>query len=132
MGVRNTEDVKIKLSALWVTFMLVGFVGAMLQLFEPGFIGQIIAGEVDGMTITQELLLVEAMLLVIPPIMVFLSVTLKGKANRWINAILGIFFIGFGIVEIVTVASAYYVFTAIVGLVLNALIVWYAWKWQED
>ena len=82
------------------------------------------------MTITQELLLVEAILLVIPPIMVFLSLTLKGKANRWTNAILGIFFIGFAIIEMVTVASAYYVFTAIIGLVLTALIVWYAWKWK--
>jgi hypothetical protein len=111
--------------------MLVGFVGAMLQLFEPGFIEQVIAGEVEGMPITHELLLAEAILLVIPPIMVFLSLTLKGRANRWTNGILGIFFIAFAIIEMVSVASAYYVFTTIVGLVLTALIVGYAWKWPK-
>ena len=125
------EDVKIKLSALWVAFMLVGFVGAMLQLFEPGLIEQIIAGEVDGMPITHELLLVEAILLVIPPIMVFLSVTLKEKANRWANIILGTVFFGFGLFELTEkITQPYFLVSGILGIVFAVLIVWYAWKWK--
>ena len=110
------EDVKIKLSALWVAAMLYGLTGAMLQLFEPGLIEQIMAGEVAGMPITPELLMVEAILLVIPPVMVFLSVTLEDKANRWANIIFGLVFIGFGLLEIIEAKSAHAIFVAIVDL----------------
>ena len=126
------EDVKIKLSALWVAAMLYGLTGAMLQLFEPGFLAQVMAGEVAGMPITPELLLVEAILLVIPPVMVFLSVTLEDKANRWANIIFGVVFIGFGLLEIVEAKSVAPIFVALVGLVFSALIIWYAWKWPKQ
>ena len=126
------EDVKIKLSALWVAAMLYGLTGAILMLFEPGIIEQVMAGEVAGMPITSELLLVEAILLVIPPVMVFLSVTLEDKANRWLNIIFGIFFVGFGLFEMVGATSAHAIFVALVGLVFSALIIWYAWKWPKE
>ena len=128
------EDVKIKISALWVAAMLVGFVASMLELFEPSMLEQIIAGEVEGMKITHELLLLMGILMVIPPIMVFLTLILKDSVNRWANVILGIFFAGFGLTELLTNLgkyAAYYIFVSIVGFVLEALIVWYAWKWRQ-
>ena len=69
--------------------------------------------------------------MVIPPIMVFLSVTLKDKANRWANIIFGIVFVGFGLIELIEkIAQPYYVVLGIVGVVFSVLIVWYAWKWK--
>ena len=126
------EDVKIKLSALWVAGMLNGLMGGMLELMDPGKLAEIMTGEVEGMLITQELLLGMAVLMVIPPVMIFLSVTLKDKANRWANIIFGIVFIGFGLIELLSTTSSYVIFVGIVGLVFSALIVWFAWKWQED
>jgi len=124
------EDVKIKLSALWVAGMLNGLMGGMLELMDPGKLAEIMTGEVEGMLITQELLLGMAVLMVIPPVMIFLSVTLKDKANRWANIIFGIVFIGFGLIELLSTTSSYVIFVGIVGLVFSALIVWFAWKWQ--
>jgi len=125
------EDVKIRLSALWVAGMLNGLMGGMLELFEPGLIEQVIAGEVGGMQITSEMLLFMAILMVIPSIMVFLSVTLKDKANRWANIILGIVFFGFGLLELIEkITQPYFIVSGIVGIVFSVLILWYAWKWK--
>jgi len=126
------EDVKIKLSALWAAGMLSGLMGGLLELMEPGKLEEIIAEEVGGIQITDELLLGFAILMVIPPVMVFLSVTLKEKANRWANIIFGIVFIGFGLIEMLEATSAYMIFGGIVGLVFSALIIWYAWKWPKQ
>ena len=91
-----------------------------------------IAGEADGMQITHELLLVSAVVMVIPIFLVFLSLTLPYKANRWANIIFAIFFIGFDLIGLPTYTSAYAVFLIVVGLVFNALTVWYAWKWPKQ
>ena len=70
-----------------------------------------------------------AMIMVIPVVMVFLSLTLNDPVNRWANIIVAIFFFGFNLIGLPTYPSAYDKFLIIVGLVFNALTVWYAWKW---
>ena len=69
------------------------------------------------------------MIMVIPVVMVFLSLTLNDPVNRWANIIVAIFFFGFNLIGLPTYPSAYDKFLIIVGLVFNALTVWYAWKW---
>jgi hypothetical protein len=126
------DDIRIKLSALWVCRMLAGFLGDVLRFLEPGMLEKIMAGETEGMQITHELLLVSAIIMVIPIFMVLLSLTLPYKANRRANIVSGIFFIGFDLVGLPTYTSAYAVFLIIVGLAFNALTVWYAWKWRKQ
>ena len=66
-------------------------------------------------------------------LMVFLSLSLKPKANRWANIIVGI-------LQILVVlgslfiggAWVYYMFASIIEVVLLSLIVWYAWKWPKQ
>ncbi len=125
------KDVQIKLSALWVARMLTGLQGDVLRFLEPGMLEDLIAGETEGLQITHELLLVSAIVMLIPIFMVFLSVTLQYKANRWANIIFGLFFIAFDLVGLPTYTSAYAVILIVVGLLFNALTVWYAWKWRE-
>jgi len=125
------EDVRIKLSALWTALMLTYLLGDVLRIFSGDFIaGEM--GEMGGMQITQEMYLGLAILMVIPVVMVFLSLTLPHKANRWANIILAIFFFGFNLVGLPTYPSAYDKFLIIVGLVFNILTVWYAWKWSKQ
>ena len=126
------DDVQIKLSTLWVARMLTGLQGDVLRFLEPGILEKLIAGETEGMQITHELLLVSAIVMLIPIFMVFLSVTLPYKANRWANIIFGVFFIGFDLIGLPTYTSAYAVVLIIVGLLFNALTVWYAWKWPKQ
>ena len=129
---RNLVDVRIMLSALWVARMLTGFVGDVLKFYEPGMMEQILAGEVDGMPLTQGFLLTAAIMFVLPVFMVFLSLTLPHKANRWANIILAIIFLALNLVgELPTYEYAYRTFLVIVEMVFLALIVWYAWRWPK-
>ena len=71
------------------------------------------------------------MLMTIPALMVFLSLALPAKANRYTNIGLGAFHIfiafGFALGEI----NAYYIFGSVVEVILLSLIVWIAWKWPR-
>ena len=72
-----------------------------------------------------------AILLVIPIVMVFQSLTLKYKVNRWANIIVLIFYFGFNLIGLPTYPSAYDKFLIIVGLVFNVMTVWFVWKWLK-
>jgi len=128
-------DVRIKLSALWIAEMFCYLFGAVWDNYKPGVLEELIAGEIDGIAITQEVLFGNAVMMAIPSVMVFMSLILKAKVNRLANIILSIFFTG---VILITYAYYYvsgvntwvysYVFT-ITEIMLYALIVWHAWKW---
>jgi len=102
-----------------------------LEVFIPGLVEEALA------QITPEGLLVIAILLLIVPVMAFLSLTLKDSINRWANIIVGIVFAGIGLVgaiDSLAKQSAYYaglILTGIVEFVVAALIVWYAWKSKQ-
>lgn len=119
------EDVKITLSGLWIALMLTYLLGDVLRIFS----GDFKAGEIGGIQISQKMYLGMAILMVIPIVMVFLSLTLKYPLNRWANIILAIFFFIFNIIGLPTYPGAYDKFLIIVGLGFNVLTVWYAWKW---
>ena len=119
------EERKIKLAALWVVLMLTYLLGDVLRIFS----GDFKAGEIGGMQITQVMYLGMAVLMVIPIVMVFLSLTLNQPVNRWANIVVPIVFFVFNLIGLPTYPSAYDKFLIVVGLVFNVLTVWYAWKW---
>jgi hypothetical protein len=125
-------SVKIKISALWVAVMFCYTYADILAHMRSDILEQFLAGEVGGIPITPLSLLASAILMVIPIVMIFLSLALKAKVNRWANMILGIIYT---VVIIATMFMTgggwvyYYVF-AVVEAVFTALIVWYAWKWS--
>ncbi len=124
------EEVRIKLSGLWTALMLTYLLGDVLRIFSGDFVpGEM--GEMGGMQITQGMYLGLAVLLAIPIVMVFLSLTIKYRAIRWVNIVLAAFFFVFNIIGLPTYPSVYDQFLIIVGLVFNGLTFWYAWKWPE-
>ena len=135
---RILEDVKInvktKLSALWAALMFLYIYGDLTTFYKPGMINEIIAGKMGPLgPTTQVVLLGSAIFMAIPGVMVFLSLTLKPKANRWANIILGILYTVVMLITMLMPGSwAYYIFLGIVEIVLTVLIVWYAWKWPKQ
>ena len=119
------EGIRIKLSALWISLMLTYLLGDVLRIFS----GDFNAGEIEGMQTTQAMYLGMAVLFVLPIVMVFLSLVLKQPVNRWTNIVLSIVFFLVNVVGLPTYPSWYDRFLIVVGLVFNALTVWYAWKW---
>ena len=129
------EDWKIKISVLWL-FPLVAFLAsAVLMFLEPGVLDQIIAGEVEGVKLGSELLLVGAVIDVLGPLaMSFLSLTLKGSINRWANILVGMLY---AVLEFITLLEqlanpkGYAILMLIAAVVAPVLIVWYAWKSKQ-
>ena len=123
-------DMKVKLSTLWIVVMFNMAFADILSFETPGFLQELMTGYAGGVQITQEILLVFAILLEIPIAMVLLSRVLKYRANRWANIIAGAITIAF----VIGGGSAYlhYIFFATIEVVCMLLIVWYAWKWTEQ
>ncbi|MGD2166105.1 MAG: DUF6326 family protein [Anaerolineae bacterium] len=120
------EDVRIKLSALWVALMLTYFLGDVLRIFSGDFEAAKLGGNMD---ISPGFLLGMAALFALPIVMVFLSLTLPHPVNRWANIVLAVLMFAINAVGLPTYPSLYDKFLIVVGLVFNVLTVWYAWKW---
>ncbi len=120
------EDVRIILSATWVALMLTYLLGDVLRIYA----GDFKPGEIAGRKITQNLLSGIAVLMAIPIVMVFLSLTLNYPVSRWANIIVAIVFFGFNLLGLPTYRSNYDRFLILVGLGFSALTIWYAWQWQ--
>jgi hypothetical protein len=119
------EEVKIKLSAIWVMLMLTYLLGDVLRIFS----GDFIAGEIGGKKMSQGMWLGIAIVMIIPVVMIFLSLILKTPVNRWVNISVAIFFFVFNLIGLPTYPSLYDKFLIVIGLGLNTLTIWYAWKW---
>jgi len=128
------EDWKIKIAVLWI-FLAVGFSAlAIMSLMTPGAIEQIIAGEMEGMPITEGLLFFLAIFWLIPLTMAFLSLVLRDSANRWANIIVGIVWVALGILDVGDTLNRGWLTLAFVSFsktVAAVLIVWYAWKSKQ-
>ena len=124
------ENIRIKLAVLWVARMLVGLQGDVLRYMEPGMLEDIINGTLD-IPVTNETLAAMAAMMMLPIFMVFLSIELPYKPNRWLNIIVAIFFIVLDATGFIIARPLYENVLAIGYVVFCALIVWYAWKWQN-
>ena len=126
-------NVKIKLSALWAAVMFLYVYADIKAFFKPGIIEGLMAGKVGDFQITQGFLFTSAIIMTIPSVMIFLSLSLKAKANRWVNIILGIVYT---VIILGTLlmggAWAYYILYGTVEIVLTGLIAWHAWKWPKQ
>ena len=118
-------DTRIVLAGLWVVLVLTGLWGDVLRIFA----GDFVPGEILGMQPTQGMWLGIAAVMLLPIAMIVLNLTLPYPVIRWANIVVAIFVFGFNLIGLPTYPSAYDKFLLIVGLVINALTVWYAWKW---
>jgi len=126
-------NVKIKLSALWAAVMFLYAYADIKAFFRPGIIEGLIEGKAGDFEITQGFLLGSAVIMAIPSVMIFLSLSLKAKANRWANFILGVVYTGIILGTLLMGGAwAYYIFYAVIEMILTGLIAWYAYKWPNS
>ena len=125
-------DIKMKLSALWVALMLIYIYADILSNFKPGAIEKMMEGFMGPFPVTQGSLLGFSIMMMIPAVMVFLSLALRPRVNRWANIILGVLYTCVNISNLVGETWAYYVLFGVVELVFTLLIVWNASKWPSS
>lgn len=133
----NLEDfkvnIKIKLSALWVSVTLCYLYGDYFELYVP----QKTAGLVSGVNLlnSPQKLLMATVLLAIPAIMVFLSLILKPTINRLLNIVFGLLF---SVIMLLIAFTSlvpwriFYVFLALVESTITTMIIFYACKWPKQ
>lgn len=128
-------DIKVKLSALWVSVMFCYIYGDFFSLFVPGRIKGLINGQSGAGATTPWTLLAYAILLSLPPIMIFLSLLLRPKANRILNVFLGALFT---LIMLMVVSASiekwmiFYIYLGVVEIIITCLIIAYAWKWPKQ
>jgi hypothetical protein len=105
--------------------MLTYLLGDVLRIFA----GDFVAGEMQGVKATQWMWMAGVLLMLIPIVMVVLSLTLRYPLIRWVSIVAAIVLFLFNLVGLPTYPSLYDKFLIGVGLVFNAITVWYAWKW---
>jgi hypothetical protein len=125
-------NVKFKLSALWASVTFCYLYGDYFELYVPKKVEGLMNG--DNMLDSPTKLFIAAFLLLIPALMVCLSIILRPVLNRVLNIFLGLFFTLF--VALVGASSisewrTFYVFYAVIEIILTSMIVWFAWCWER-
>ena len=122
----------IRISVLWIFAAVTMAAHYALLFFEPDVFQKTFAGG------SARLAIVETFAnWLIPLTMAFLSVTLEGLANRYVNMVLGGLYILLSIFHvarcpIIHVSNKPSVHQLLVGIstvVVTVLIFWYAWSW---
>ena len=124
-------NVKLKLAAAWVSFMFLYIYVDYFHLYMPNSIEDILAGKVFTFDISYLFLLVAMIGVAIPALMIFLSVALPAKVNRWANIIIAALYIPYMLFNLAGEAWVHMYFAAAVEVALLLLIIGYAWKWTE-
>lgn len=125
-------SLKLKLAMLWTSFMFLYIYVDYFHLYMPGSIEGILAGKVFTFDISSAFLLIAMLGVAIPVLMIFLSVSLPAKANRWTNIIVATVYIPYMLFNLAGVAWVHMYLAAAVEVALLLLIIGYAWKWPKQ
>lgn len=123
-----TIGLKLKLAALWASFMFLYIYVDFFHLYMPGMLDDLLAGKVFTFDISQVFLLIVMVLVAIPAFMIFLSVAMPNKVNRWVNPIVAAIYIPYMLFNLVGEAWAHMYFAAALEVVHLILIIWFARK----
>ena len=97
----------------------------MLRIFA----GDFTAGEMDGAPVSGSMFLIAGLMMLIPILMVLLAIFLPHQPNRWVNIVVAVIFFIFNAVGIPGYPGIYDKVLLAISLVMNAMVVWLAWKW---
>jgi len=126
----NYLDKRAKLSSLWVFVFLNMIFRDLHELGRPGLLEEVMTGVVNGVQITDGLMLIGGIMIAIPLLMIPLIQFLHFKANRLANLVMGVL----QIVSVIGVNRAPDlddIFFAVIELVALLLILRLAWNWTE-
>lgn len=125
-------NARLKLSALWTSIMFCYIYGDYFELYVPKKVEGLLNGQ--NMLDSPIKLFIVTIILTIPSLMIFLSLTLKASLAKWANVSVGLFFTVFTL--LVGFASlsewrTFYVFLSFLESTLTAVVVYKAWRWPK-
>jgi hypothetical protein len=121
------SDKNILLAGIWTIVMLIYLLGDVLRIFA----GDFIPGQIGDEPATQGAMLFIAILMLIPILMIFVSLTAAQPFNRWVNIIVALGFMVFILASLYSFPGHYDKFLLLVSVGFNALTIWHAWHWTQ-
>ncbi len=94
-------NVRIKLSSLWATLMALYIYADYFQLMTPGTIEGMQSLESPVGPITPTLLVIFSVILIIPALMIFLSLSLPPAFAKWLNILFALSYAAISVLIIV-------------------------------
>lgn len=127
----HSDDPRALLSMLWV-FTVLNFIARDIhELGRPGMLEQVMSGTIDGVRITEALMLLGGVMIEIPILMTVLALLLPRSINQWAN-------VGAGILTMLIIVANNLrpdldnVFFMSIQLVALLAIVRIAWRWRGN
>lgn len=124
-------NVKLILASLWASLMFLIVYLDYFHLYMPGNIEDILRGRVFEFDISQGFLSIALAFVTIPALMIFLSVALPAKVNRWANIFVGWINIPLILFNLAGEAWVHMIIGAVIQVILLCLIIGFAWKWPR-
>jgi len=126
--------VQLKLAAAWTSFMFLYIYVDYFALYKPGFIDNLLAGNVHDFKIGPTFISIALTLMAIPILMVLLSTTLPARVNRIVNLVVATLYIPVTVFNADGESSSYLYFYGLsIGLevLLLAFVLRSAWTWPR-
>jgi hypothetical protein len=123
---------KSVLSTAWIFVLLNVIFRDLHELFRPGMLQEMLSGTVNGVTVTNQVLLLGGVMLQLPLAMVLLSRVLPDRASRWANLVAALAAVATVLVPTLVTSTPDpddWLFAAaeLVGL---SFIIGSAWRWR--
>ena len=127
------EKMKIRFSTLWIFAMFNYLYADVLGLMHAKNLEAFLSGYVGDMQLTDEFMLVGAILMETAIVMVLFSRILPYRANRWANIFSGALhtLAVAGSMSVGDEVEPYYMFMATIEIICTLYIVWAAWNWRN-
>lgn len=128
-------NVKIKLAFLWTSLMFLYIYADYFRLMTPEKLENMMKLQTPMGPTSPELLVIFSVILIIPALMIFLSIFLKPKINKWLNILMAFIYASISILIIVSSINnewqTFFVLFNLVEILIFAIILFQAWKWPR-
>ncbi|MBT3320700.1 MAG: hypothetical protein HN392_00255 [Anaerolineae bacterium] len=126
----NDLDKRAKISSLWVFVFLNMIFRDLHELGRLGFLEEMMTGVVDGVQITEGLMLIGGIMIAVPLLIIPLTQFLNFKANRLANLFMGALQI-VSTLGVNRTPDLDNVFFAVIEIAALLLIIRLAWNWKK-
>ncbi len=120
---------RVRLTALWAALMFLYLHADFFALFPQGHLGQIIAGRIGPLDVTQMSLFLASLLMALPAAMVALTPLLPTTPCRWANVGMGGLYTLVNIGTVVGESWAFYLFYGALETILTVSIAVFSYLW---
>jgi len=119
------NETQLTLVFIWVSLMLVYFLGDVIRIFA----GDFTPGVIQGQKVKPWMWTLISVIMVAPILMILLTLKLDYPENRVVNIAVAGFYFVFNLIGLPGYPGFYDKFLIVVGLGFNLLTIWYAVNW---